>query len=260
VYSGSIPDVASNISPPDATIRVACSDPIPALCTPSTHASADLDMTDYTHARTTMVDNQLRTSGITDRRLLRAMGDVARELFVPEVRRPLAYVDQPIALSASRKLGAPAPFAKLVQLAEISGKDHVLDLGCASGYSAAILSQLAASVVAVDVDGELVAKAKAALQQTGATNVTVVEGPFETAGKSKGPYDVIVLEGVVSAVPDALFAQLKPEGRIVALIASSGRPAVAHLFARSGKGIAASRTFDAALPPLPTVREDRFVF
>jgi protein-L-isoaspartate(D-aspartate) O-methyltransferase len=217
-------------------------------------------MTDYARARTTMVDNQLRTSGITDRRLLTAMGEVPREQFVPEVRRPLAYIDQPIALDGDRKLGAPAPFAKLVQLAEIGREDHVLDLGCASGYSAAVLGRLAGSVVAVDVDAALVAKARATLQQIGQANVTVIEGPFETAGKSKGPYDAIVIEGVISTVPDALFGQLKDDGRIVALIATDGRPAVAHLFARSGKGIAASRAFDAALPPLPTAREDRFVF
>lgn len=224
----------------------------------SDQSSADFDMIDYARARTIMVDNQLRTSGITDRRLLTAMGEVPREVFVPEVRRPLAYIDQPIALDGGRKLGAPAPFAKLVQLAEIGGEDHVLDLGCASGYSAAVLAHLAGSVVAVDVDAGLVATARAALRDR--TNVTVVEGPFETAGKSKGPYDVIVIEGIVSAVPDALLAQLKPDGRLVALIATAGRPAVAHLFARSGKGIAASRAFDAALPPLPAPREDRFVF
>jgi len=215
-------------------------------------------MTDYARARTIMVDNQLRTSGITDRRLLAAMGEVPRELFVPEVRRPLAYIDQPIALDATRKLGAPAPFAKLVQLAEIGGTDHVLDLGCASGYSAAVLARLAGSVVAVDTDAGLLARARNALREQ--SNVTVLEGPFEAAGKAKGPYDVIVVEGVVSAVPEALFGQLKGDGRLVALIAIAGRPAVAHLFARSGKGIAASRAFDAALPPLPTAREDRFVF
>jgi protein-L-isoaspartate(D-aspartate) O-methyltransferase len=89
--------------------------------------------------------------------------------------------------------------------------------------------------------------------------VTVVEGALETAGKSKGPYDVIVIEGVVEAVSDALFAQIKPEGRIVALIGASG-VAVAHLFARSGKGIASRPAFDAKLPPLAVKRDDSFVF
>ena len=217
-------------------------------------------MTDFDRARKVMVDNQLRTAGITDRRLLGALGEVPREQFVPDARRGLAYIDEAIAVGGARKLGAPAPFAKLIQLAEIGHTDHVLDLGCGTGYSAAVIGQLAASVVAVESEPELAAKARTALQASGAANVTVAEGALETAGKSKGPYDVIVIEGVVESVPDALFAQLKPEGRVVALIGGAGKPAVANLFARSGKGIAARPAFDAQLPPLVQKRDDSFVF
>lgn len=217
-------------------------------------------MTDYDRARKVMVDNQLRTAGITDRRVLAAMGEIPREQFVPEVRRPLAYIDDAIAVGGARKLGAPAPFAKLIQLAEVDGGDHVLDLGCGTGYSAAVLGQLGASVVAVETEPALAATARSALAAVGATNVTVVEGALETAGKSKGPYDVIVIEGAVEQVPDALFAQLKPDGTLVALVAEGGRPAVAHLFARSGKGIASRAVFDAQLPPLAARQDDGFVF
>lgn len=214
-------------------------------------------MTDFDHARKVMVDNQLRTAGITDRRLLTAMGEVPREQFVPEVRRGLAYIDETIPVGSGRRLGAPAPFAKLIQLAEIDHTDHVLDLGCGTGYSAAVLARLAGTVVAVEADASLAALARKNLSGTG---VTVVEGAIETAGKSMAPYDVIVIEGVVAEVPDALFAQLKPEGRLVALVAAPGRPAVAHLFARSGKGIAALAAFDARLPPLGAKPDDSFVF
>lgn len=217
-------------------------------------------MTDFNRARRLMVDNQLRTAGITDRRVLAAMGDVPREQFVPEVRRPLAYIDEPIAVGGARKLGAPAPFAKLIQLAEVDGTDHVLDLGCGTGYSAAVLGRLGASVVAVESESALAASARSTLSALGASNVTVVEGALETAGRAKGPYDVIVIEGAVDEVPDALLAQLKPEGRLVALIAEAGRPAVAHLFARAGKGIASRAVFNAQLPPLAARQDDGFVF
>lgn len=217
-------------------------------------------MTDFDRARKLMVDNQLRTSGITDRRVLGAMGEVPRERFLPEVRRPLAYIDDAIAVGAGRKLGAPAPFAKLVQLAEIETGDHVLDLGCATGYSAAVLGQLAGTVVAVETEASLAASARSTLAAVGAGNVTVVEGSLETAGRNKGPFDVIVLEGAVAEVPEALFGQLKLGGRLVALIAPPGKPAVAHLFARSGKGMASRAAFDAVLPPLATNRDDSFVF
>jgi len=217
-------------------------------------------MTDFAQARRIMVDNQLRTSGITDRRLLAAMGDVPRELFVPPSRRELAYIDGVQPLNATRKLGPPAPFAKLVQLAAIEHTDRALDLGCGTGYSSAVLARLAAEVVAVDDDAGLTGEARKTLAAQGAGNVTIVDGALATAGKSKGPYDVIVVEGVVAEVPDALFAQLKPEGRLVALIGGAGEVPVAHLFAKSGKGIAARADFDARLPPLQKIEDDSFVF
>ncbi len=217
-------------------------------------------MTDFAHARRTMVDNQLRTSAITDRRVLGAMGEVPREKFVPAVRMGLAYIDEAQPLSATRKLGAPAPFGKLIQLAAVRHTDHVLDLGCGMGYSAAVLAQLAASVVAVEDDAALAAEARARLAEAGAANVSVVEGPLVSAGAAQGPYDVIVLDGVVREIPDGLMQQLKPEGRLVALVAAPGRVPVAHLFAKSGKGIAAIAEFDARLPPLSQVRDDSFVF
>lgn len=217
-------------------------------------------MSDFARARKTMVDNQLRTSGVTDRRLLAAIGEVPREKFVPPSRRQLAYIDEVQPIGATRRLGAPAPFAKLVQLAAISHTDRVLDVGCGTGYSAAVLAKLADAVVAVESEAGLAASARAALAELGAGNVEVVAGDPVTAGKGKGPYDVIVVEGTIEAVPDALFSQLTPEGRIVALIGAAGRPAVAHLFARSGKSVAARAEFDARLPPLSSKRDESFVF
>ncbi|RYE08831.1 MAG: protein-L-isoaspartate O-methyltransferase [Hyphomicrobiales bacterium] len=219
-------------------------------------------MTDFDLARKTMVDNQLRTAGVTDRRLLAALGAVPREKFVPELRRPLAYTDAVLPLHGTRKLGAPAPLAKLLQLAAIEGSDKVLVLGTGTGYSAALLARLADSVVAVESDGALAAAARTTLGELGVANATIVEGALESAGKSKGPYDVIVIEGALAEVPDTLLNQLKPEGRLVALIGRDGKPAVAHLFVRTGKGIAARAEFNANLPPLPGAapREDSFVF
>ncbi len=217
-------------------------------------------MTDFAQARKTMVDNQLRTGGITDRRLLTAMGEVPREAFVPAARQPLAYIDEAQPLGGTRRLGPPAPFAKLVQLAAIEHTDRVLDVGCGTGYSSAVLARLAAEVVAIDEDVAFADQARKTLGEIGAANVTVLTGSLTSVPKGKGPFDVIVLEGTVPEVPDGLLAQLKPEGRLVALIAAPGRVPVAHLFAKSGKGIASRADFDARLPPLVKAQDDSFVF
>jgi protein-L-isoaspartate(D-aspartate) O-methyltransferase len=220
----------------------------------------DHSMTDFALARKTMVDNQLRTAGITDRRLLAAMGEVPRERFVPDVRKTLAYIDEAQPVGGHRKLAAPAPFAKLVQLAEVDHTDRVLDVGCGAGYSSAVLGRLAEHVVAVEDDEALVAQARVTLAELNMGNVEVASGPLTTAGATMGPYDVIVLEGAVAEVPQEMLSLLKPEGRLVALIAPPGKVAVAHLFAKSGEGIAASAAFDAKLPPLMPPAEQGFVF
>ncbi len=207
-----------------------------------------------------MVYNHLRIGVITDRRLLTAMGEVPREAFVPAARQPLAYIDEAQPLGGTRRLGPPAPFAKLVQLAAIEGTDHVLDLGAGTGYSAAVLGKLAASVVAVEDDAALAAEARGALKAVGAGNVTLLEETLAKAGAAHGAYDVIVVEGVVNSVDPAILAQLKPEGRLVALLAEPGSVPVAHLFAKSGQGVAASAAFDARLPRLGPAPDPGFVF
>jgi protein-L-isoaspartate(D-aspartate) O-methyltransferase len=215
---------------------------------------------DFEFARRTMVDNQLRTWGVTDRRVIAAVGSVPREVFVPEQRRPLAYTDEEHEIGGGRRLAAPAPFAKLLQLAAIGSEERVLVIGCGSGYSAAVVARLAAGVTAVEPDPELAAAAEKNLAELGVSDVAVLCGPIETAGKSKGPYDVILVEGLVPSVPDQLFSQLKREGRVVALVGVPGRPGVAHVFSRSGKGLAAHSDFDAYMPPLATSPADVFTF
>jgi protein-L-isoaspartate(D-aspartate) O-methyltransferase len=219
-------------------------------------------MIDYERARETMVDNQLRTSGVNDRRILAAMGEMPRELFVPELRRSLAYTDTSHALGgpSGRALAAPAPFAKLVQLAAIEADDAVLDVGTGTGYSAAVLGRLAATVVAVESDPELAAAARAALGAVGAANVSVHEGALEAGAPKFGPYDVVLIEGAVNAVSAKLLQQLKQGGRLVALI-RKGAAAAAHVFVRSGDEFAPRAEFNTSLPPLTAERPaERFVF
>ena len=207
-------------------------------------------MVDYERARRFMVDNQLRTSHITDRRILAEMGRLPRELFLAESRRPLAYIDdvQPLgAAGSARFMPAPATFAKLLQLADIAATDRVLDLGAGAGYSTAVIAGLCDSVLGIEEDAQLAAAAVENLSALGLANAAMRAGTAaDVAGQC---YDVIMVEGAVDSVPEALFALLEEEGRLVALVREKG-VAVAHVFVKSGGSVAARAEFNATLPPL----------
>jgi protein-L-isoaspartate(D-aspartate) O-methyltransferase len=217
-------------------------------------------MVDFERARQVMVDNQLRTSNVTDRRLLGAMGSVAREAFVPVARQALAYIDETHDLGHGRALSAPAPFAKLVQLAEVQHSDAVLDLGAGLGYSVAVLAQLAHEVVGVESDETLAAEARKALSAAGVGNAEIVVSSFDDVHAHARGFDVIVLEGAVDEVPHGLFALLREGGRLVAMI-RRGPTAVANVFVKTGDTVKSRAEFNTSLPPLTVAKKtDAFVF
>lgn len=209
---------------------------------------------DYADARRRMVDSQLRPSSITDFAVLAAMLAVPRERFVPASRRPLAYIDDDIEIAETgegrRFLMEPMPFARLAQLAAISEGDLVLDIGAATGYGAAVMARLADAVVALESDAGLAAEASATLVDLGIDNVAVVQGALAAGYPGQGPYDVILIEGSVAAVPEALFAQLREGGRLVAVV-REGPIGKARLWRRVGAGVSAATAFDANVEPLP---------
>lgn len=209
-------------------------------------------MIDFAQARKAMVDSQLRTNNVTDKRLLAAMETLPRERFVPADRQKLAYIDEAHPLQpgrSARALPAPTPFARLVQLADVQATDKVLDLGCGTGYSAAVLASLGARVVAVEESPELAALARENLEALAVGNVEIVEAPLRPAPSVRGRFDAIVVEGALDAAPEDLFDELAEGGRLVVVIRRGGT-AVAHLFVKSGKDVAGRAEFDANLPPL----------
>lgn len=223
-------------------------------------------MEDFAVARTKMVDSQLRTENVTDHDVLAAMGAVPRELFVPPDQRALAYLDKDIPIGGvaagafPRYLMEAAPFARLLQLTEISKTDRVLDIGCGGGYSAAVLARLAGTVVAVESDPALAAQASHNIAELGIENASIAVHALEGGYPSGGPYDVIILEGAVGTIPDSLFDQLKDGGRLAAVV-GYGRAAAATLFTRSDHQIGRRAAFNADVPSLPGFRKPEvFVF
>lgn len=227
-------------------------------------------MTNFKILRQRMVDNQIRVSDVTDHRVIRAFAQTPRELFVPSAQKPFAYGDRDIPIAGGepinagengeRFLLAPMVLAKMIQALQIESTNVVLDIGCGSGYCAAILAQLAGSVVAVEEEGALVSAAEANLQSLGFDNVAILQGKTIDGLASEGPFDAILISGGVEEVPEALNEQLNDCGRLVAVV-MSGRMGQARLYERAGSHTSECALFDAYAPILPGFTKTRgFVF
>ncbi|MDX2205198.1 MAG: protein-L-isoaspartate O-methyltransferase [Hyphomicrobiaceae bacterium] len=211
-------------------------------------------MTDSAAQRLNMVESQVRPSDVTDRRIIRAMLAVPREAFVPDALRSIAYMDVDVPVlpgaSAPRYLLAPRLFAKLAQEARLEAGMSVLDVGCATGYSSAVLARFVGAVTGLECVPELAAAARKALAAQGAGNVTVVEGPLEAGVSGSGPFDAILLNGAVGREPGALLEQLKEGGRLLCVVAD-GYFGQAVVFTRVGRTFDRRTAFDAGAHPLP---------
>jgi protein-L-isoaspartate(D-aspartate) O-methyltransferase len=206
---------------------------------------------DYSAARHMMVEAQIRTNRVVDPPLIAALEAVPREIFVPKQMASGAYIDGPVPIGNRRSLMEPMVFGRLLQSAEIKATDVVLDVGCASGYSAAVLSHLASTVIALESDSELAGRANAALAALKVDNVAVVTGILTEGDAAHGPYDVILFEGQIAEVPKAIFAQLADGGRLLAVLDDGEGPGRATLYSRFGHTMSHRIVFDATAPRLP---------
>ncbi len=220
-------------------------------------------MTDFAVLRQRMVDNQLRPNQVTDHNVIRAFLAVPREAFAAPAEAAFAYADRELAMAEaapSRRMMEPVRLARLVNALPLGPDAKVMVVGCGTGYSAAILSHLAGSVVAVEEDKALAALAREKLKAAGAIHVEVVEAKL-TAGYPPGaPYDAILVDGAVETMPDALVEQLKPGG-ILATIERDDRLSRAMLYERVGAEATKWPRFDAWATLLPGFERPRaFVF
>lgn len=213
---------------------------------------------DHAANRHAMVVSQLRTSEVSDPRVVAAMADVAREDFLPATIADFAYVDRPLPLGGGRAQNAPLATGRLLTVAQLSPTDRVLLIGAAGGYAAALLARLAGEVVAVESDSTLAAVARQAL--AGLPAVTLVEGPLAAGSPNEAPFDVLIVDGAVEALPDALVAQVKADGRVVSGVMDRGVSRLAR-GVRSAGGFALVPFADVecvALPGFDRPREFHF--
>ena len=178
------------------------------------------DSADQLGMRHAMVASQLRTNAVSDARVVAAMARVPREDFLPEDQRQMAYRDTALPLGRGRFQNVPIATGRLLTEAYLHAEDRVLLIGAAGGYTAAVLAEIVAHVVAVESDPVLADLARDAL--TGTAKVAVVEGPLDAGHAADGPYDLLFVDGAIEQVPEALIAQLKPAGRVVGGLADHG--------------------------------------
>jgi protein-L-isoaspartate(D-aspartate) O-methyltransferase len=217
----------------------------------------------FADARKNMVDSQIRPNRVTDSRILAAMRRLPRERFLPAALRALAYVDEDVPLGNGRYLMEPMVLARLLQAAQPKENERTLVVGAGAGYGAAVLAACGCKVVALEDDPALLAMANAILPEE-APSVTIVNGPLCAGWAANAPYDLILVEGAIPAVPAALKEQLHLEqGRLVTAVFDAsrddGRPLLgstrAILAEATVAGLGVTPIFDCATPPLPAMRK-----
>lgn len=220
-------------------------------------------MHDFAALRQRLVDNQIRPSAVTEHAVIEAFLSLPRELFVAPEERPFAYSDRDLRYSDAvpgRRMLGPVQLARLIQLLPIRRDSKVMVIGSGTGYSAAILARIAGVVVAVEEDEALAAAAPHLLRELGAGNVIAVRGALTEGWPGEAPYDAILVDGAVDAVPEAILSQLKPHGALAAVEVSE-RVSRAMLYERLGHGTSKRPRFEVWAPLLPGFeRKPEFAF
>ncbi|GAB4533297.1 MAG: protein-L-isoaspartate O-methyltransferase [Ruegeria sp.] len=213
-------------------------------------------MTDFAARRQTMVDTQIRPSDVTKFPIIDAMLKIRREDFVPDSQREVAYVGDLIDLGGGRCLLEPRTLAKMLDALNISNDEVVLDIGPAYGYSTAVAARMAQLVVGVEEDEAMAAEAQANLSQADIDNAIIHVAPLAQGAAEHGPYDVIMVQGGVERVPDALLDQLKEHGRIACLFVD-GNLGTVRIGRKVGGRVTWRHAFNAAAPVLPGFAKER---
>ena len=206
---------------------------------------------DYPAARHNMVENQIRVNRVTHQGIINAFGNIPREVFVPDNLATLAYVDEKLMITEGRYLLQPMVLALLLQSAKIRHDDVVLEIGCGTGYSTAILANIANTVVAIEEDEALANQATNNMVELGVDNAAIMTSPLAEGYIKQHPYNAIVLSGSVAKVPENILAQLIDGGRLVTVVKKHDSLGKGVLMTKFGGSISTEEIFDAWTPILP---------
>jgi protein-L-isoaspartate(D-aspartate) O-methyltransferase len=199
-----------------------------------------------------MIQGQLLPCGINDATILRAFSSVPREVFIEKIQHSACYCDAPVLFKHNRVMLSPVSLARILQALNIQSYDKVLVIGCITGYSVAILSYLADDVVGLDNDPDWVKKANILLESLDAINAKAVEGELSTGYPHGGPYNYIMIEGGIDYIPDDLWKQLNPEGKIVAIAHHHhNQTSAATVFSKTNGTLCRHELFATDAPILP---------
>lgn len=217
---------------------------------------------DYALARLNMVESQIRTNKVTDPEVVGAFESMPRELFVPKGKRGIAYMDEALEIGAGRFMLEPMVLARLLQAARPGPSDVALDVACGTGYATALLSRMVSTVVGLDSIDQLVELGNGLLSGLEIDNAALVAGPLSAGYRKQAPYNVILVNGAVEDLPDALFAQLADGGRLVTVEGGTAvGPGLAVLYEKLSGRLGRRILFDAGTPMLAEFRrEPGFVF
>lgn len=218
---------------------------------------------DYAKARQSMVDSQIHPMGVVSDKILYAFETVPRENYVPEKYKDICYLDEDIKVTDQCYLMEPSVFGRLIEAGDIQEDDAVLTIGSGIGYNAAILSHLCETVVALEENEDLTKIAQEGWDQCGFSNIAAISGALKEGAAKFAPYDVILFNGAIPAVPEQITRQLKMDGKLLAIIRNSAQElAKATLFIKTGEDQLSGRVlFDAGTPYLKGFTPEKtFVF
>ena len=212
-------------------------------------------------ARFNMIEQQIRPWDVLNLGVLELLAVVKREDFVPPEHRGMAFVDTEVPLPGGQCMLAPKVEARLLQELAVHKHERVLEIGAGSGYMAALLAHKAQHVTTLEIDPALAAFAAANLKRAGVMNATVITADASKAPPADGPFDVIVLSGSVSEVPEALLAQLKVGGRLAAIVGEEPVMRAVLVKRSADQGLARTVLFDTVAQRLRGFMEpSRFHF